>query len=497
MTLHTDIANIAGQNPAVYVGAETLSGVAFDTFRSQIMIMKGVHIPTVTDRFYAKLLFADTVGGESAKNIKFGLQQDGTAIYLAANGGLKLTVEYGAAEKITGTDTYSETALGKIEMLIKDMSVSISVTSEKIAVSPCNACFIPTIERDQNFDDICINLSLDLLLVSRVEGMIAYSGIQTIVASLLREPQVIDLTALFPGVVLLGQIEAVVTPNAEAVLIIPGSGVETRPGSLCDCAETNDGVGPTKPGTITTDGQIKLGGPTAGAINLGRLRPGIGETGFYMPIKLAVTITEGPPPITRTDVEQSGFICWEAQAVVDWKIRKTWFDTARGAVMVQWWAKPGAAFAVGSIKVDLGKLGKFGVADFIAKQQPSPATFTVALFPDAVAGMTTLHPVIEAIDMGEFFIEPSIISFVMAPFNGPAGVVWFITETIMYGTVAHNIPIELTRTLKKYLAGLSWKIQDLSYWGSKSHSITSNRPNPVVLWDATADSILISARFDD
>jgi hypothetical protein len=497
MTLHTDIANIAGENPAVYVGAETLSGVAFDTFRSQIMTMVGVHIPSVTDKFYAKLLSAETVGGDAAKNIKFGLHQIGTAITLAANGGLKLTVEYGAAEKLTGTDTYAETPLGKIEMLIKDMSVSISVSAEKIAASPCNASFIPTIERVQNFDDLCTNLKLDQLLVSRVEGTIGYSGIQTIVASLLREPQTIDLTVLFPGVVLLGQIEAVVTPNAEAVLVIPSSGMETRPGSICECADTIDGVGATKPGTITTDGQIKLGGPTAGTINLGRLMPGIGETGFYMPIKLAVAITEGPPPITKTEIGQSGFLCWEAKAVVDWKIRKTWFDTARGAVMVQWWASPGKAFAVGSIKVDLGKLGKFDVAEFIAKQQPSPANFTVALFPDAVAGMTTLHPVVEAIDMGDFFIEPSIISFAMAPFNSPAALIIFVTEAIMYGIVAHNIPIELTRNLKKYLAGLSWKIQDLSYWGSKSHSITRSRPNPVVLWDATADSILISARFDD
>jgi hypothetical protein len=497
MTLHTDIANIAGQNPAVYVGAETLSGIAFQTFRSQIMIMIGVHIPTVTEKFYAKLLTAATVGGGLAKNIKFGLHQDGTKISLAANGGLKLTVEYGAAEKVTGTDAYTETPLGNIEMLIKDVSVSISVTSEKIAVSPCKACFIPKIERVQNFDDICTSQSLGQLLVSRVEGLIAYSGIQTIVASLLREPQEVDLIALFPGVVLLGQIEAVVTPNAEAVLIIPGSGIETRPGSLCERADTIDGLGPTKPGTISADGQIKLGGPTAGTMNLGRIRPGIGETGFYLPIKQAETITEGPPPITKTEIGQSGFICWEAQAVVDWKIRRTWFDTVRGAVMVQWWAETGKALAVGSIKADLGKLGKIGVADFIAKQQPSPASFTVALFPDAVAGMTTLHPVIEAIDMGEFFIEPSIISFAMAPFNGVAAVVWFITETIMYGIVAHNIPIELTRSFKKYLAGLSWKIQDVSYWGSISHSITPSHPNPVVLWDATPESMLISARFGD
>jgi hypothetical protein len=462
--------------------------------------MEGVHIPAVTDGFYAKLLKAGTVGGNSAKNIKFGLRQNGTSIYLEANGGLKLKVEYGAAEKVAGTDSYNETPLGHIEMLVKDVYVAVSVSAENIAASPSNAVFLPTICRTVNFNDICTGLGLDQILVSRVEGMIAYSGIQTIVASLLREPQEVSLSVLFPGVVLLGQIEAAVTPNAEAVLIIPGMGVESRPGSLCHCANTMDGIGPTTPGRATPDGRITIGGPTlpaVGAVQLGRSANGIGDTGFYMPIALAQTITGGPPSITRVKIGQNGFLGWDAQAVVEWKIQKTWFDTTRGAIMVQWWAKPGDTFAVGDIWVDLGKLGKIGIGSFTAKQQPTSSTYTVALFPDAIAGVTTLHPVVEAIDMGDFFIEPSILSLVMAPFNSPAALIEFVAEAIISGIVAHNIPIELTRTLKEYLEGLFWKIEDLSYWGGTSNSITRYRPNPVVLWDATADSMLISGRFDE
>lgn len=497
MTLHSDIANIAGQKPAVYVGAETLSGVTFDTFRCQIMTMEDVHIPTVTDKFYAKLLTARTVGGNLAKNIKFGLHQKASSIYLSANGGLKLIVEYGAAEKPSSTDPYVETPLGMIEMLIKDVSVSVGISSEKIAVSPCNATFIPVIKRLQNFGDICTNLGLDQVQVSRVEGMIAYSGIQSLVASLLREPQEIDMTVLFPGVVLRGQLEAVVTPNAEAILIIPGSGVQTRPGSLCECADAVDGIGPTKPGSITSDGHINIGGPTKGTINLGRVLPGIGETGFYMPLALAKTLTAGPPPITRTDIGQSGFICWEAQAEVDWTHQFTWFDTARGVVMVRWMSDYGAAIVKGTISVDMGKLGKRDIAKFQALQQPTPSTFTVALFPDSVAGITTLRPVVEAIDMGDFVIMQDVLSVVTAPLGGAVGIAKFIAEMILDGYVANNVPIELARKLKEYLVSLSWKIEDLSYWGGKSNSIQSNRVNPVVLWDATDESMLISGKFDE
>lgn len=500
MTLHDDISKIAGTRPAVYVGAETLSGVTFDTFRTQIESMIGVHIPTVTDDFYAKLLSANTVGGSSAKNLNFGLREDKGSIYLEANGGLKLAIEYGSARRDVGTGAYLETPLGSIEMLVKNVYVSLIIDSDRIKASPSNALFIPDIARLPNFDDICLQLGLDRTFVSRVEGTIAYSGIQTIVASLLREPQEISLKLLFPGIALLGQIEASVTPNKEAVLIIPSSGVEAQPGSVCDCADSMDGIGPTVAGSTTEDGKITLGGPTvpdAALVVLGRRGRGIGETGFYMPLGLAEAITGGPPPITKTDIGQNGFVGWGATAVVDWKFRKTWFDIARGAVMVEWRAKHGDTFAKGDIWVDLGKLGKIDVASFIAKQQPVPSSFTVALFPDAVAGVTTLHPVVEAIDMGDFFIEPSIKSLVMAPFSGPAAIVAFIAEMIMNRIVAHNIPIELTRKLKEYLAGLSWKIEDLSYWGVKSNSIPVNEPYPVVLWEATAESMLISGRFAD
>lgn len=500
MSLHSDIAGIAGQRPALFVGAGTLSGVSFDTFRNQISTMVGVHIPAVTENFYAMLLTAETVGGAEAKNIKFGLRQDGDQIYLEANGGLKLAVEYGAAKKIDGTDDYDRTPLGQVLMLVKDVYVTLSVSVEKIAASPSNAVFIPTIERVADFSAICTTLNLDQTLVSRVEGMIAYSSIQTIVASLFRVPQEISLSLLFPGITLLGQIEALVTPNAEAVLIIPGSGVEAQPGSLCECSDSIDGIGPTRPGRTTTDGRITIGGPTVPdprSVKMGRRMKGIGDTGFYMPIALAETITAGPPPITKTYIGQSGFLGWDAQAIVDWKVRKTWFDVARGAVMVQWWAHPGASFASGNLWVDLGKLGRYDVGSFTAKQQPVPSTFTVALFPDAIAGVTTLHPVIEAIEMGDFFIEPSIKSLAMAPFSGPGAFIAFIVEMIIYRIVAHNIPIELTRRLSEYLLGLAWKIEDLSYWGKKSDSIKANTPNPVVLWDATTDSMVISGLFGD
>jgi len=500
MTLHDDIAKIAGPRPAVYVGAETLSGVSFDTFRSQIETMVGVHVPTVTDRFYAKLLSAQTVGGASAKKLEFRLRQDASSIYLEASGGLRVIVEFGAAEQ-DPAGNYLETKLAQIDMLVKDVYVSLKVSSDKIAASPSNAVFIPTITRVDDFDDLCSKLGLDQVQASRVEGTIAYSGIQTIISSLLREPQVISLTTLFPGVLLLGQIEAQVTPGREAILIIPGDGVQTQPGAVCDCADTIDGIGVTQPGSATPDGKFTIGGPTvpaAGAVKLGSRARGIGESGLYMPLALAEIITAGPPPITKTEIGQNGFVGWDAQAVVDWKVRTTWFDTNRGVIMVRWFAEPGSAFAVGDIWVDLGKLGKHDIASFTAKQQPSPSTFTVALFPDAIAGMTTLHPIVEAIDMGDFFIEPSIKSLVMAPFSGLGAILTFIAETIMNVIVAHNVPIELTRRLKEYLATVSWKIQDLSYMGVRSHSVKNPLlARPVVLYDAKTDSMLLSGQFGD
>lgn len=506
MTLHDDIANIAKSNPAVYIGAETLSGICFDAFKSQIETMRDVsipmweNIPTLEKKFYAKLLTANTVNGSPAKDIRFGLVEDSGSIYLKAFGGIKLAVEYGAIEQTASEINYPKTRLGQIYVLVDDVHVQLTVNAENISASPSSAIFIPNIEREDKFDDICNELNIEELQVSRLEGMIAYSGIQTIVSSLLREPQNISLLLLFPGINLLGSIEAIITPGRESIVIIPESGFGIRPGSPCECADVSDGFDRIKGGTFTPEGKITLGGPTAkllSNVNLGPRYEGIGETGFYIPIALAETITRGPPPITKTSIGQNGFIGWDAEAVVEWKFQKTWFDQARGAIMVRWSASHGDTFAAGQVWVDLGKLGKFDVSTFIAKQQPTPSTFTVALFPDPIAGIITLRPIVEHIDMGEFFIEPSIKSLALAPFGDKLALIAFIAEAIMSRIVAHNIPIELRRKLGNYLSGLSWKIEDLSYWGIKSNSIKPYLTNPAVLWHAKQESMLISGKFID
>lgn len=501
--VHSDIAGNAGSNPAVYVGAATLAGICFDTFKSQIETMEGAHIPTVTDKFYAKLLTAGTAGGAGAKNINFTLRQldINGPISLVAMGGIVLEVEFGAAEKVDDSK-YLETPITKIEMLIKNICVGVTIESEKILISASSATFIPVIpsHAESKFDETCFHLNIDPVEASRVEGMIAYSGIQTIVSSMLRDRYEISLTELFPGVILLGQISANVIGANEAILIIPDSGLQMQPGSLCECADSFDGIGETMPGSTTSEGKITIGGPTApvdGAVKLGRTAKGIGDTGLYMPLGLADIITAGPPPITRTNIGQSGFLGWDAQAVVDWKYRTTWFDVARGAIMVRWTARHGAAFVDGNLWVDLGKLGKIDAGSFRAKQQPSASTFTVALFPDENAGVATLHPAVEAIDMGDFFIEPDFKDFALLPFKGEAGFIEYIAKFIIYDLVSTNIPIQLTRSLRQYFATISWKILDVGYWGILTKAAAPNKPNPNVLWDATDKAIIISGRFDD
>jgi hypothetical protein len=496
MTIHDEIESLAGDKPAVYVGADAVSNLALDALRRQLGLATGQLIPIVTAPFFGKLVAAGTVGGGI---LKTKLDKTGNTVSLKAIGGLTLSVDMGVVD-----DQGVEQVLSRIEMLVDDIEIEIEVGVGAIECAPAGATFLPQIKRDANFDQLVISLNLDRDQVARVEGVVAYGGVQTIVAQLLDEGHSIDLARLFPGVTLHGSLTIEVIDAGGALAIIPADGMYPSPTAACECSDIGDGLGPNEPGTTQpgtgegkgNGGTIDIGGPTVpapGSVDLGLRRKRINDTGIYIPRSLADVIVSGPYPAARVDVGSGGFVRWRASAVVDFQKVKLAFDLARGAIVVTLKCR---AQIFGKIEIDLGKLGKFRVCDFDAEQRPGANEIVIALIPVAKNGSVYLKPVADSINIGKFDVTVNLGKLIGSPFGSVGAVIGFIFDTILARIIAHNLPIEIRSRLTAYLAKASWKLFDIEYWGEINNFVRELTWPQGAWWDAKPNSILVSGNFE-
>ena len=81
------------------------------------------------------------------------------------------------------------------------------------------------------------------------------------------------------------------------------------------------------------------------------------------------------------------------------------------------------------------------------------------------------------------------------PFGAVGDVIEFIFEQILSRIIAHNLPIEICKKLRAYMAKASWKIVDMGYWAVLTHF--TRLWQSMALWDAKKDLILISGMYGD
>jgi hypothetical protein len=496
MTLHDEIAAAAGQDAAVYIGADTLSSLVLDALRSALTISVGSTFAVTNPPYVARLVSATTVGGNAPSSLSATLSDSGGSISIGVIGGLRLEVALGASDPAGAFVAFTT-----IEMLINNLEFEVEADLGRVTCTPLGAAFIPNIIRDANFDAIVQGLGLDPIEAARVEGVLAYSGIQSLVAMSVSTPREIDLRELFPGMIFHGALRAsVVGPAAPngmtALLIIPGQ-ILPDPDAICDCGGVGDGLGPNHPGSATPkgpdNGTINVGGPTV-PVNpvLGRRQRAIGEAGVYIPRSLADVITTGPYPAVRVDVAGGGFIKWKATAIVDFQKVGIDFDAADGAIVLSLTCRISIS---GKIQADFGKLGKVTIANFSADQAAGANHLEIGLYVVIRDGVVYLKPVAGVIDIGPFDVDIHFGSII--GFGGAGDVLNFIFGTILASIVAHRLPGEMRSKLSDYLAKTSWKLVGIGYWIGLVNYVSHSAPNPRAQWDGLPDSLLVSRGFED
>lgn len=499
MSLHDDIATLAKSKPALYIGAKTISGIVLDTFKTQTQFLVGKAIPIVSPPFGAILTTAQTVNGNPTGSVEVTFQKRGQSLFLDVLGGLKLAIEFGI---LNATGTGLQHTLTDIGMLASDINFEIMPREDRLDAKPASAKFVPSIQRRPYFDDLIKQLGLDESAVARIEGVVAYSGIQTAIATMLKEPHSLSMAALFPGLQLLGPLQSEIANQSKTLVLIPTK-IEQSHEAVCNCADPGDGLGATQPGAGQPNpgnpggvgGSISIGGPTAptpGSVKLGRRTKGVGDSGLYMPQVMAQAVTDGPFPAISFETRDSGTIGWSADTYVVLKKINLDIDQGRGAIIVELDLQ---IKLYGSIEFDLGKLGRIRVSDFWVKQKPGSKVIIALVVNIDDQGRVYLKPIADRIDIAGFDVLVAIGTLIGSCFGSVGAVIGFIFDTILSRIISWKLPSTIRDGISDYMATTAWKILDVRYLGDVTHEAPANS-FPYAYYDAKPDSLLISGKFD-
>jgi len=507
MTVHQDLCSGFKEKNAIFLGDKTISHLCLDALRKDLEYTSGATIEVTKKPYGVSLKSVSTSSGRPVGEVEATLTHDSDGILLRVYGGLVLEVDLGIVDAASNlSDVFAS-----VKMIVKDISFLVEATSNKVICTPNHAEFIPTLTRvsDKELEAILVKHQLDRDDVARVEGLVAYSAIQTLITSSLNKGHEISLSKLFPGIKLKGLIDAEVlgpTNQSNSTLcIFPHDGFGSTPDLSCECSDIGDGMGDLDPGTIsdnrdtgTTDpaGSITIGlprVPNPSDVELGRRDQGVGDVGIYFPQSEIQSFGSDAYPGVVVKARDNGFIGWRATASAAFSKSSVRLDDRRGAIVVE------LVFEVevsGKVHVDLGKLGKQTICNFDADQKRD-SKLVVAFIPVIARGQVSLKPVIELLKCGNFDVEVNIGKLTGTPFGTKGAVIGFIVDEILSHNITMKLPRKIRKEIRKYMAKNAFRLIDADEWVDL---IPQNNPRVQLplyaLHSSIEDTLLVSTMYN-
>jgi hypothetical protein len=467
MPIYPEIAAFGGADGAIYVGAKSFSQLALTSFRDTLSRNVGQVLQLAVQPYAVRFNSAVQASGHPANAVDIVFVVQAHNVFLTVAEPLILTFSLGVLEAGVFAAVLTEMTL-----TLSHIEFAVDVAAEKLVCHPAEARVNPTYVRAPapNFNALIAQYHLEPDTVTRVEGMLLYSGLATAVTQTMSSPQTIDLKHLFPGIVFNGPVQSALSPDSKYLFVKGAQGFSRTPPS--PCADPGDGVGPVRSGQITPDpnpnpghaGDIQFGGPTPVAppwAILGRRRQGEGDSGLYMPNAMAEALVTGPFPAFRIDISDDGFVGWKAAALVDFSGINFTPDPANGRFFVELRFR---AEVYGSVRVDLGKLGKIRVTDF-SVEQGGPGVNYARIGCYLVLGTKGLYlkPVLEDLHFDGFEVSLITGTLIGTPFGTWGVVIGYIFDRILGTLIGTQIPLHLDGELRNCMGKLIFPILEANY----------------------------------
>jgi hypothetical protein len=149
----------------------------------------------------------------------------------------------------------------------------------------------------------------------------------------------------------------------------------------------------------------------------------------------------------------------------------------------------------GSVHVDLGKFGKVRVTAFSAEQdKPGGNHCEIDLYLVVGTKGIYLKPVLEDLTFSQFHVSLVLGTLIGTPFGGWGAVIGFIFDQILSKLIEHDLPLELDKKMREYMAKAIFPLLDANYALALADEVPIPKGKAVgALFDGSSTALLASA----
>ena len=517
MSIYKEIASFAGDRLAIFVGEKSLARLALKSFQNSLYQATTNPVYSLAVAPYALRLDSVTTSG-ATPSVSCSFEKIERDIFLSLDKNLRFEFSFGVLEKdpIDSVIKFTD-AIAKLEVLISHLRFELTATQSSISIAKGEAVITPAqplrIPADL-FEATVHRAGSDIDTATRIEGMLIYGGLASSIASTLASSYEININELFPSIKFEGNLDVQLSNDNKTLFLTGRSGLVRN--DNCACCDVGNGIGSVT-GTKVEDtnypdiedsvksikdtggkldiGTLNIGHPSSvnpKKLDLGRRKPGVGDTGLYMPLAESKKLFGGAYPAIRIDAEDNGFAGWKAVGIVDFDEPKITLDPAYGRVYVD------LSFGTeiyGSLHTDLGKLGKIRVTSFSAEQSRPPAnTARIGFYLVVGTNGVYLKPVLESVHIDGFKVDlGSIGSLVGSAWGGWGAVVGFIVQKILERAIGYQLPSKIDLAFREYMGGAMITLLNsnlaLDLLGIRKDSSTA-------LCEGDSSGLLVSCDYD-
>ena len=500
-SIHDELANASGQQPAGYIRTDVFGRFTLDRFQKAVKRFKGLPIEAGTRQFSAALRDAIIAPGTTVSLVQpvaptSGSSFPGTCLDLKVSSSIDVLVDL----FITGDPGK---VISTVTMTFKDVRIHLQAEDNAVVLDGVDSTVTRSYARAVNADQLIVNAGLDPLEASRVEGHIAYGVVSQAVTSELGRRTEISLAEVFPGINFGSALRLAILDGGSAIGVVPTGVVTQTPGSTCSCkAGPNFDVqsgsatqtNPPNVGPGTTFGNITIGGPIAD--NLDPLKDfGIrvahlaGNAGLYMPLEFASQTFKVMPAVEVVAEDQSGTIGYRASATIGFSKPAVSVDIAGGGLLLDIDLDVSVQ-AYCDMDVFKGLRLPIGWA-IISPAAGSNAHIQIGVYPAIDnSGTLRLRSTLKSIDSGKYVAVVIGIGTALE-ILGVTAWIGFLVDTVLSIILSTGLPIALKRALSDYLGGMEWTLINALPVVDRTRLLRFRSP-----FDARPASILISADVD-
>jgi hypothetical protein len=498
--IHSEIKKAAGPNPAAYMSIDLVQALTIERFLFSIQKLKGTELSAGQGLLSASLAdatFAKPPKG-SARLVKYKTASD-NQIGLALNS--DLTVVVNVFVKGDKSKSISTVTLVVADLMVLGSYANNAVSFEGIDCKPPKA----TVVRDALADKILHDAKIDPLEAARVEGLIAYSAVNSSIKASLAQRKEIALGQVFPAFDFGPAAKLIPLQSGEFLGIVPAAFTKVE-AAACKCAagpdlqvsqSSNTITVPPNPKPGTQLGGVTIGGPLPEKIDplkdLGRRHVGSGLAGVYLPRAAYTGLTVQTMPAIDIHASDDGFIGFDAHATVGFPLSKVGvsLDGSKGGIIVT----VGLDIAVqATCTLDIGCGIRLPIGYALINSTPGSNPRIVMGFYPAVdqSGNVKLRAVLQDADMGQYV---AVIVGIGAALEiiGVTAWIGFLIDVVLSAIVSYELPFALRDEVKKYLGQNEWTLLSLGQLLRNSYGPAGKFAAP---FDVDTGTILASVAID-